>query len=248
MEKREKRLDDIVADHGGNVIRIVHSEDGGPLRLIINGRHVKPTGRYPSYKGRRSFGYEADHEMGLLEHCDADAAVVSCLSQPHRVIIPVPWQARPLIYIPDLRRDLAARTVEIFETKHDDDRRLRDPHYQFKLDVVNEVYRTLGWKFRILRRAEIMDTCLYRNVHEVATWAFAKVPTASKFALREAIYAAGDALACARAAEIVGGVPRLHALVVQRFVRFDLTVPIDDDNPVHYVDRNALRRNSPPLL
>jgi hypothetical protein len=186
--------------------------------------------------------------MGLLEHCDADEAVVSCLSQPHRVIIPVPWKSTPLIYIPDLARDLADSTIEIFETKHDDDRRRRDPDYQYKLDVVREVYRALGWKFRILGRSEIMETRLYKNVHELTPWAFAKVPTSSKFALREAIRATGGALPYAKAAEILGGVPRLCALVIQRLIRFDLTVPIDDDVAVQCVDPNSLRRNSPPLL
>jgi hypothetical protein len=32
--------------------RIVRSSDGGPIRLIITGRHKKPTGRYPSLKAR----------------------------------------------------------------------------------------------------------------------------------------------------------------------------------------------------
>jgi hypothetical protein len=50
------------------------------------------------------------------------------------------------------------------------------------------------------------------------------------------------------AAEIVGGVPRLSALVTQRKVTFDLTARIDDETTVTWVDHNELRRSSPPLL
>src|SRR6185295_17256072 len=97
--------------------KIIPSDDGGPLRLIINGRRIYATGRFPALKAKRSIPYDADHENGLLDHSDADKAVVGVMSQPHRVEIPVTWQKKPLIYFPDVRRDLADGTVEIIETK-----------------------------------------------------------------------------------------------------------------------------------
>jgi len=249
MSKRDDRLTSIAAGLMQNEPRIVESDDGGPLRLIINGRHIKPTGRYPAFKARgASFPYEADHEMGLMEISDADKAVISYLAQPHRVEIPVPWQNRPLVYFPDLRRNLADGSVEIIETKREDDRRAREPHYQFKLDVVREVYAGEGWTFRTLQKQEILGGHLYRNAHEISTWAYAKVPSASQFALEAAIDAAGGSLPFGKAAESAGGAPLLYALVVRRSVYFDLTLPVSDDLPVMRVDHDALRRHSPPLL
>ncbi|MGY3618452.1 hypothetical protein ACVJGD_004648 [Bradyrhizobium sp. USDA 10063] len=249
MTKRDARLSRIAAGLMQDQPRIVESEDGGPLRLIINGRHIKPTGRYPAFKADgTSFPYEADHEMGLMEISDADKAVVRVLAQPHRVEIPVPWQNRPLIYFPDLRRDLADGTVEIIETKQEDDRRAKEPHYQFKLSVVHEVYLGEGWTFRTLQKKEILGSRLYRNAHEIITWAYAKVPSARQFALEAAIDAAGGTLPFGKAAEIAGGAPLLYALVVRRSVYFDLKLPVSDDLPVMRVDHDALRRHSPPLL
>jgi len=249
MAEKEQRLDDIVADLMSTTARIVHAPDGGPLKLIINGRAIKMTGRYPCYKAAgRSIGYEADHENGLLEISDVDKAVVKCMAQPHRVVIPMPGLERPLEYIPDIRRDLADGTVEIIETKHDDDRRMRDPDYLCKLDLAKEVYQIVGWKFRTLTRTQIMETRLYQNAHAIVTWAYCDVPPVNHFALRAALQDADGSLTHATAAEIVGGVPYLHALVTQRKVTFDLTARIDDETIVTWVDHEALRRSSPPLL
>jgi hypothetical protein len=249
LTKRDTRLSRIAAGLMQSGPRIVESDDGGPLRLIINGRHIKPTGRYPAFKANgASLPYEADHEMGLMEISDADKAVIKVLAQPHRVEIPVPWQNRPLIYFADLRRDLADGTVEITETKREDDRRAREPHYQFKLDVVREVYAGEGWTFRTLQKKEILGGRLYRNAHEIVTWAYARVPPARQFALEAAINAAGGTLPFGKAAEIAGGRPLLYALVVRRSVYFDLKLPVSDDLPVMRVDHDALRRHSPPLL
>jgi hypothetical protein len=249
LTKRDARLSRITAGLMQSAPRIVESDDGGPLRLIINGRHVKMTGRYPVFKADgASFPYEADHEEGLFKISDADKAVVRVLAQPHRVEIPVPWQNRPLIYFPDLRRDLADGTVEIIETKGKDDRRAKEPHYQFKLDVVREVYAGEGWTFRTLQEKEILGGRLYKNAHEISTWAYAKVPSARQFTLEAAIDAAGGTLPFGKAAEIAGGAPLLYALVVRRSVYFDLKLPVSDDPPVMRVDHDALRRHSPPLL
>lgn len=249
MATRDELVDEIVADLMGTIVRIVHAPDGGQLRLIINGRAIKMTGRYPCYKAQgRSLAYEADHENGLLEISDVDKAVVKCMAQPHRVVIPMAGYDRPLEYIPDVRRDLADGTVEIIETKHDDDRRLRDPDYQTKLDLAKEVYRIVGWQFRLLSRKQIMERQLYRNAHEIVTWAYCDVPAPKLFALRAALQDAGGSLPYGSAAEMVGGVPYLSALVTQRNVTFDLTVRIDDETTVTWVDHDEMRRSSPPLL
>lgn len=249
MTKRDQRLGDVSAIAMRGEPRIVESEDGGPLRLIINGRHIKPTGRYPSFKADGlSLPYEADHEEALLEISDVDKAMTSVMSQPHRVVIPVRWQNRPLVYFPDLRRIWADGTVEIVETKHDDDRRMRDPDYLYKLDAVRDVYRKKGWIFTLLGRKEIMGGLVYKNAHDIVRWAYAKVPSSRRFALEAAIDSAGGSLSYGKAAEIAGGTAMLHALVVRRAVHFDFSLAIHDDAAVMRVDHDALRRHSPPVL
>jgi hypothetical protein len=247
--KKDKRLDDIVAELMGVTARIVQAPDAGQLRLIINGRAIKMTGRYPCYKAQgRSLAYEADHENALMEISDADQAVLRCMAQPHRVIIPMKGRDRNLEYIPDLRRDLADGSVEIIETKADDDRRMRDPDYLMKLDLAERVYRIVGWSFRKLSRKQIMASELYRNAHSIVTWAYCDVPPAQLWALRTALRQAGDALPYAKAAEIVGGEPCLSALIVQRKITFDLTARISNETAVTWVDHEVLRSSSKPFI
>jgi hypothetical protein len=138
--------------------------------------------------------------------------------------------------------------VEIFETKRKGDRRLKDPFYLFKLKAAEAVYRRLGWRFRLLSRDEIMSGPLYENAHEIAKWAFVKVPEPDRFVLLEVISSAGGKLALGRAAEIVGGVERLYGLFARRVVFCDLKRKLRPDQPIMCVDHEALRRFSPPLL
>ncbi|AIB12432.1 hypothetical protein ABAZ39_10575 [Azospirillum argentinense] len=133
--------------------RIVADARGGPIRRIINGRHRKPTGRYLSAKARRTLPWEDKRERAFFWHCEADANVVAYLSQPHRLEIHV-GRPRPLIYFPDLRRDLANGRVEIYEIKkayNPDD----DADYDLKLRLAADVYEGLGWSFRIIEAPEI---------------------------------------------------------------------------------------------
>jgi hypothetical protein len=183
-----------------------------------------------------------------MEISDVDKAVVKCMAQPHRIVIPVQGLDHSLEYLPDLRRDLADGTVEIIETKADDDRRMRDPDYQTKLRLADEVYRIIGWRFRLLSKTEIMATQLYENAHAIVPWAYCDVPALQFWALRTALQSAGGSLPYAQAADIVGGVPYLGALVVQRKIAFDLKARIDDETIVTWVDHEALRRSSTPLL
>ncbi|MFT3940201.1 Tn7 transposase TnsA N-terminal domain-containing protein [Rhodopseudomonas sp.] len=228
--------------------RIVTSNDGGPIRTIINGRQVKATSRYAGFKTKRGLPCEADHELGLLEISDVDAAVTEYMTQPHRLEIAVPSQSRPLIYFPDLRRELADGSIEIVETKGKKDRRLQDPDYVFKLEAAREIYESLGWTFKVLERERILNGWLYRNAHSINQWAFAAITVARQFALENAIEAAGGMLPYARAAEIVGGCPFLSPFVVRRRIRFDLTTNITDETAVSLVDHSSLNKQAIPLI
>jgi hypothetical protein len=246
--KKDEKFAELGATLSEGSPKIVVARDGGPIRRIINGRHIVPTSLYPSFKGNRSLPTEADHEYGLLEHCDIDKAVVHCLSQPHRVEIPVPWQDQPLIYFPDAQRDLADGGREIFETSEDDNRRLKDPHYTFKLDVVGELYDRIGWRFRRVKASEVFAGPLYANAHLMAAYAHASVSLGKHFALEAAIGEAGGALPMMQAAAIVGSEQLVYAMIVQRHVWCDLKRKVVYDTPILMVDHHALRGSSPPLL
>lgn len=246
--KRDEMLHQLSATLTKNSPKIVVARDGGPIRRIINGRQIKPTDLYPSFKGGMALPAEAEHEVGLLEISDVDKAVVSCLTQPHRVEIPVPWQSKPLIYFPDMHRGLADSTVEIFETFSDDYPRLKDPHYAFKLDVVSELYSRIGWKFRRVKASDIFAQPLYGNAHLIIPWAYARLSPGKIFSLETAIKQAGGALPLSSAAEIVGSKQLVYTLIVQRHVYCDLNKTIDEDTPIMMVDHGALRRCSTPIL
>jgi hypothetical protein len=249
VSKRDKKLDDVSRIQAERQPKIVHSDDGGALRRIINGRNVMATGQVPSFKAKRSLPEQADHEVGLLHHCDADPAVGSCVSQPHRVVIPVPWDTKPLIYIPDLRRDLADGRIEIFETKKENDSRLADEQYQFKLSAVKLLYEREGWSFRVLTEKQILATQLYRNCEEMSRFAFAKIHPATIYSLENQIDKAGGALPFARAAEIVPhGRPILLAMMIRRHITFDIRVNILPDAPVSRVNHVAIAMRSDPFL
>jgi hypothetical protein len=245
---RDEMLCQLSATLTKNSPKIIVARDGGPIRRIINGRQIKPTDLYPSFKGGMALPTEAEHEVGLLEISDVDKAVVCCLTQPHRVEIPVPWQSAPLIYFPDQRRDLADGTVEIIDTYSDDYPRLKDPHYALKLDIVQALYSRIGWKFRRIKASDIFAQPLYGNAHLMNTWAYARLSPGKIFSLETAIRQAGGALPLSSAAEIVGSEQLVYTLMVQRHVYCDLKKKVDEDTPIMMVDHAALRRCSTPIL
>lgn len=249
MSERERKREELNRILLSGQPKIVHSEDGGALRRIINGRNVMATGQFPAFKARRAMPEQADHEVGLMQHSEADPAVVSYVSQPHRLVVPVPWQNRPLIYIPDLRRDLADRRVEIFETKKPDDARLNNDEYILKLDIATFIYGREDWSFRVLTEEQILETRLHRNCQDMCRFAFAKIHPATIFTLESEIDKAGGSLPFARAEEIVpGGRPILFAMMIRRHIVFDIRGNILPTTPVSRVDHAALAVRSDPFL
>jgi hypothetical protein len=249
MSKRDDKFDELFAQHLSDRPRIVASEDGGALKRIINGRNIFATGQYPSFKGKRGFPEQADHEVGIMQHSDVDVAVLYYTAQPHRVVIPVRWERQPLIYFPDLQRNLADGRIEILETKAENDPRLKDEHYKFKLDVVQLLYEREGWSFRILTEKEILGTRLHDNCEAMCRFAFAKIHPGTIARLENEIDKAGGSVPFCRAAEVVpGGWPILYALMIRRHIQFDVRFTILPQTPVRRVDHAALANRSDPLL
>ncbi|MEL6060205.1 MULTISPECIES: TnsA endonuclease N-terminal domain-containing protein [unclassified Methylobacterium] len=215
---------------------------GGPVRLIINGRHHKPVGRYASRKARRSLPWEALAELAYLWVCEADADVVSYLSQPHRLTIRLPG-GKSAVYYPDVRRDLADGGVEIVEIKKREEDARRTPDYALKLELARLVYEGLGWTYLILSEADLKDRRELRTAEAIQRNRTARVTGQERHRLAEAVYRAGGSLPFAEAAEALGGGSRgrakLHAAIVLRVVSIDLTRPLNRGAPVRLVSPAA---------
>lgn len=204
--------------------RIVEDERGGPIRRIINGRHHKPTGRYSSAKVRRALPWEDTRERIFFWYCEADAGVVTYLSQPHRLEINV-GRPSPLIYFPDVRRDMADGSVEIREIKKVYDP-AADEDYDLKVRLADEIYRGLGWSFRIIEAAEIAHRQTLETVWAIQRRRHAKISARDCFKVTETIERLGGTAPFQILAEALGGGPagaaRVCACIVRRIASVDI--------------------------
>ncbi|MCW6509866.1 hypothetical protein [Lichenifustis flavocetrariae] len=222
--------------------RLVVSPRGGPIRLIITGRKVIPTGRWYSTKNGRCMPWESKAERDLCIVAEADTDVIRFLVQPHRLEIDV-GEARPLVYIPDAEHVLASGVTEIIEVKRAGEK--LEPDYERKLELAAEIYRGLGWRFRIMRDAEIRREPRFPNAKIIASHGPTLVTSEETLAALDLIdRPGGSTYGCV--GDVLGGGPqgvaRLHALVVRRLLTFDLDRPIRSNIPVTLVADHPDRR------
>jgi hypothetical protein len=207
---------------------------GGPIRTIINGRHHKPTGRYSSCKARRALPWEDKREREYFWHCEADANVVSYLSQPHRLEIDAGLRT-PLIYFPDVRRDMADGTVQIREIKKIYNRE-DDPAYDLKLKLARQVYEGLGWSFDIVQAYEIEARQTLATVRFIQFHRHVRVTTADKFLLLNLFERSGGTAPFQHIVEVLGGgvagEARLCACIVRRILAVNIAAPLGPDSQI----------------
>lgn len=211
---------------------------GGPVRLIINGRHHKPTGRYASRKTGRSLPWEAWGELAYFWVCEADADVVSYLCQPHRLTIRLSG-GKSAVYYPDVRRDLSNGAVEIVEIKKNEQDVRWTPDYALKLELARLVYEGLGWRYVILLESDLKRRRELQTAEAIQRNRTARISGAEWLVLAEALAASGGELPFAKAMQALGGGPlaraKLHAAIVLRVASVDMTRPLGMDTPVRSV-------------
>jgi len=180
----------------GTIARICWASDGGPVRRIINGRHTKPTGTFPSIKSGMTLPWESPLEREAFQIADASSRVDSWLSQPHRLEMMVRGRGAPLLYFPDMMlkarasfvidlqkgmsfseaaaTPLTARPSKfeplltvIIEIKENVDPRDDDAAYRQKLSLAKDVYRLNGFKFFELRRKKHFKQGVIETVRRV---------------------------------------------------------------------------------
>lgn len=228
------------ATHISNVgATIVTSDDGGPIRTLRTRGMRRPNGRFPSRKALRMLPFDAMHERDLLWISEADPDVVTFLSQPHRLEINV-GKSRPLIYFPDLQREMSDRTIEIVETKKTLDEVSRDPMYEMKLDLARQVYEGMGWRFTVMDWATITKQPRYANAKRIVLSRHTRLTTEDLMRLHEALgrgtLSYGEAIAAVSQVkdpyDIVAR-EKVHACIVDRVLALDITRPLKMSSPVH---------------
>lgn len=186
----------IAMDRDLVVAHVFVSDDGGPIRTIINGRHHKPTGRHYMIKaGFRSMPWESMHgELPCMGLAEVATPVHAFLAQPHRLEMQVVGSAKRWVYFPDARmvvdrpfgEAIAAgmpfdeavadwtpdkadgtRMILLAEVKTDKDRRAHESQYLTKLTLAREVYRRLGWGFAVIGQPDLAMHDIAYSVREI---------------------------------------------------------------------------------
>lgn len=219
------------------IARIVRSDDGGPVRQIINGRRKGRTGKFVSHKaGLRSMPWESiSGELPALQVAEVATGVARLLVQPYRLEINVQQLSDPLLYFPDMElfvddefiADLGSgvpfwlaaavtrsRAVPqakcrtlILEIKTEDDPRLDDPFYGAKLRLAVEVYRRLGITFLVLDRITHFPTEVVERFRAITIDRHTTLSLHDHDALRRLYISRGSAQPYDRVVEALGGGP-----------------------------------------
>jgi len=203
---------------------MVLSKAGGSIRTIVTGRRIITTGVYASRKTGCGHPYESMLEKAFFMLCEVDTDVVDYRAQPFRFEFVVDGVKRA--YLPDAVTLRADGMVEVVEIKRDSGD-LRDLEYRLKLQAVREICDRIGWRFRVLFRADLTEPSrFYRAVEDVQSWAFTKFSDAEVFEVVRQLRQHGQ-MPMGQLAECFDqgqrGLAKLKAMMVARIIRLDLT-------------------------
>lgn len=222
--------------------RIVLARNGGAIRTIVGHGSIRAVSVYPSVKAGYAMPTEAPHERMLVRICEADPQVVDYQTQPHRLEIPLSDRAQPLIYFPDCIRQMADGAIEVIETKKTAAEFTRSSSYAWKLDLAEQVYAGLGWRFRRLSQQDDIDIKpLWPNARMISVRNKRRVTSADRLRFQEAVLKRNGIIAFAEAVEVMtdsGASPLpvattlVHALICRRVAWIDIAARIDRDTPM----------------
>ncbi|PZR32919.1 hypothetical protein [Caulobacter segnis] len=215
--------------------RIVLPSTDGPMREVITGRNIRPTGSYGSRKAGRPLAFESMNERAVFVHSEVDIRVANYLSQPCRFEFVLDGVRRS--YVPDCARILADGTLEILEVKGDR-RDLTDVDYRRKLDHVAQVCRVVGWSFRIVFAAPLRArTVRNATIQLIEHHRLAQYGAKDVFVVHERLAAASTPLPLGELAQAFGdevvGRAKICAMMVGRCVAIDLNAPLTRSSPVN---------------
>ncbi|MBR0793055.1 TnsA endonuclease N-terminal domain-containing protein [Bradyrhizobium manausense] len=230
-------------------VRIVRAQGGGPIRTIVEAAKSMPCGDFPSLKAGRAIPWEGI-ERRFVWTFEARWDVKTYMSQPFRFEFRMS-DGSTLFYFPDFELVLDGDEIEIVEIKKTEAETRRDPHYAFKLWLARRVCEKRGWKFRVLTADEYLaDGHLLENAQHIRMNRTAAITAEDYIRLGEASRRrCGGTMTWADAVAALSrtddpwsrdGLARLHALIVRRYVRVDITRRITQRTPVEMTEASAI--------
>lgn len=215
--------------------RVVLPAADGPMREVITGRNIRPTGSYASRKAGRPLAFESMNERAVFVHSEVDIRVANYLSQPCRFEFVLDGVKRS--YVPDCARILANGTLEIVEVKGDR-RDLADPDYVRKLDHVAQACRVVGWSFRIVFGAPLRArTVRNATVQLIQHHRLAQYGAKDVFVVHDRLAAAASPLPLGELARALGnevvGRAKICGMMVGRCLAIDLNAPLTSASSVY---------------
>lgn len=219
--------------------RLVVTPDGRPIRTAVTGRRVIVTGSYSSAKTKRTHPHESMHELAFLHESEVDVEVVDYRAQPFRFEYVGEQGTRT--YIADCCRVLSSGEVEVVEIKADQ-RSLRDPDYAEKLEMVALMCDQIGWRFRTVTKAQLLEPPARRaNIQLVQSRRMVGFGAQHVYAAASVIERAHGEATLGDVSKALGD-PRIGcavamAMMVARILEIDLVAPISGRSKVTLVSR-----------
>lgn len=214
--------------------RIVFSTTGGPLRTIITGTKLRPTGIYHSAKTGHAQPYESQAELLFMHQCEADHKVVAWLAQPHRLEMFV--EGTTLIYFPDFSVLYDDDREEVVEIKRDKVREISGDLVA-KHNRAESIYRSADVSFRVVDLSDLRVEPRHSNAEEIQRHARTLFFQREVFWLTELVHRnPSGTIPFSQAIEVLGGgvlgKKKLCAMIVRRYFGLDLDARLTDNTPV----------------
>lgn len=135
--------------------------------------------------------------------------------------------------------------MEVIEVKYDDKWR-RDIFYERKLERAAEIYRALGWNFRVVTKAVLTaDPVVTGNVAAIQLDRHKTFSDRDAYSVVATLRALGGTSSLGRLEEVLGGGPiargKVRSMMVSRLIAIDLARPLHSTSTVSLVDASPRR-------
>ena len=219
---------------GGTSIRV--AADAAPVRKVITGRKIFPTGTYSSEKCGRSHQYEGMNEHAAAEFMEADPGVASYAAQAVAFLTVI--SGRPVRYTADFVRLLVDGRLQVLEVKSQR-ASIRNPKYIHKLKVVRATCEALGWEFIVVEGRTLRASNVFNlNIAFVVRRRFAAVPTALAMVVQRHIARNGGSVELGELIDLCApgplGLELVCALIYRGVLRVDFRYPLTRETRVEH--------------
>ena len=216
------------------VHRIVQTSCGRSIRSIITGVKVFETRSMPSRKCGWAIYTEAGVEPIVAKSLEFDPNVVSYKAQPCR--LEGICNGKSFTMVNDfavLRFDGVRKVLEVKASR----RQLQDAFYRDKLELAEEAYAAMGWRFRVVFKEDFSDPVVRDNIEIAFVSRFSTVTERHKDVTISVLRNGNGLISLghlSRALERnhLNGRAVAYAMMALRIIAIDLTRPFSDDSVV----------------